>query len=174
MSVSAVAIAVVLAGGSPLTDGLPWDGHSLRVVRDDAARLVLPVPLTGVLLERRSFDKAVPGQQLRHRVVLSSVRGEAVELGVFENPKGLGLEDFVAGNLAVLRLNEHAVMEWTATRASVRALLFELPRSEQQHAQRVAVFAVGARVFVVSCRDVDDAFARAAFTALVSGLEVDR
>jgi hypothetical protein len=173
MSVSAVAIAVVLAGGSPLTDRLPWDGHSLRVVRDEGARLAMPVPLTGVLLERRTFRDAAAGEQFRHRFVLSSVRGEAVEVGVFENPKGLSVDDFVTHTLAVLRLNEHAVMEWTATRASVRALLFDLPRSEQQYAQRVAVFAVGARVFMVSCRNVDDAFALAAFTALVSGLEVD-
>jgi len=172
MFVSALAIAVVLAGGSPLDDRLPWDGKSVRLLRDDEARVAFPVPLTGALLESRHFAEATPGQH-RHRIALSSVRGEAVELAVFENPRRLSLDDFIAQVLPVLRLNEHAVMEWTATRLAVRAVQFDLPRSEQQFAQRVAVFAVGARVFVVSCRDVDDAFAVAAFAALLKGLEVD-
>lgn len=172
MTISTLALALVLAGGSPLSDPLRWDGKSLRVLHDEQARVRLPVPLTGVLVERRHFADATPGEQLRHRIALSSTQGEAVELAVFENPKRLALDVFAARTLAVLRLGEHSAMEWTATPAKVRALLFDLPRSEQQFAQRVVVFSVGARVFVVTCRNVDDAFALAAFNAVVTRLEV--
>jgi hypothetical protein len=43
-------------------------------------------------------------------------------------------------------------------------------RSGQQYASRAAVFLLGARVIVVSCRNAEDRFAVAAFEAVLAGL----
>ena len=167
-------LSLVLHGGSPLTDALPWDEVTVRVVADEASGLRLPVPLTGALLQSRHFADAKPSFQMRHVFTLSSVEGEVAEVAVFENPKQLGLEPFIAQTLGFLRINEHAEMAWTATPAKVSAVLFEHPRTGQQYARRAAVFASGGFIIVVSCRNIEDRFAAGAFAALLAGLEVKR
>ena len=172
MTAAHLLAALILTGGSPLHDGNAWDGVSLRTVTDETARVTLVVPLTGALLETHHFTDAKAGAQMRHVFTLSSLRGEAVELGVFENPEGLDLDAFLAEHLAFFRLAEHTELPWTATKQRVKAVLFEHPRTSQQYARRAAVFAVGRRVFVLSCRNLEDRFAAGAFAALLSELEV--
>ena len=167
-------VAMVLHGGSPLTDRLPWDEVTTRLVADEASGLRLPVPLTGALLQSRHFADAKPSFQMRHVFTLSSAEGEVAEVAVFENPKQLGLEAFIVQTLGFLRVNEHAEMTWTATPAKVSAVLFEHPRTGQQYARRAAVFASGGFIIVVSCRNIEDRFAAGAFAALLAGLEVLR
>lgn len=174
MSAVTLLVALLLNGGSPLEDRLPWDGVSVRVVVDEASGLRLPVPLTGVLLQSRHFADAKPAQQMRHVFTLSSVDGEVAEVAVFENPRQLALEPFIAQTLGFLRVSEHAELSWTVTPAKVSAVLFEHPRTGQQYARRAAVFALGGFVIVVSCRNLEDRFAAGAFAALLSGLEVKR
>jgi hypothetical protein len=172
--IPALLVSLMLHGGSPLADRLPWDGLTTRWVVDEASGLRLPVPLTGVLLQTRHFADAKPSLQMRHVFTLSSVDGEAVEVGVFENPKQLALEAFLAQTLGYLRLVEHAEMAWTATPAKVPAVLLEHPRTGQQYASRTAVFASGNFIIVVSCRNIEDRFAAGAFAAVLAGLEVKR
>lgn len=169
-TIGSFLVALALAGGAPLADPLPWDGVTTRVLRDEASGLLVPVPLTGVLVTARHAQKAVPGKQLRHVFSVSSHDGEVLELGVFENPKRLSLEDFVAASLPHWRVSEHTELPWTVTAAKVPALLFEQPRTGQQYASRAAVFVLGARVIVVSCRNAEDRFAVAAFEAVLAGL----
>lgn len=165
-----ILVALTLAGGAPLKDALPWDGLTTRPLVDQPSGLTLPVPLTGVLVTTRHFEQARPGEQLRHVFSLSSRDGEVVEVGVFENPKRLGLEAFIAAALPHWRVSEHTEMSWTATAAKVPAVLFEQPRTGQQYASRGAVFLLGARVIVISCRNTEDRFAVGAFEAVLAGL----
>lgn len=174
MTPTALLFAVVLTGGGQVADPLPWDGVTVRVVTDETSGVRFPVPLTGVLVESRHFSDAKPGLQMRHVFTLSSAEGEVAEVAVFENPKQLGLEAFIAQTLGFLRVSEHAEMSWTATPAKVTAVLFEHPRTGQQYARRAAVFARGGYVLVVSCRNLEDRFAAGAFAALVAQLEVQR
>ncbi len=174
MTPATLLLAVVLTGGSPIADRLPWDGVTVRMVADAASGLRFPVPLTGVLLESRHFADARPGFQMRHVFTLSSVLGEVAEVAVFENPRQLDLEAFIAQTLGFLRVSEHAELSWTATPSKVHAVLFEHPRTGQQYARRAAVFARGGFVIVVSCRNIEDGFAAGAFAALVAQLEVQR
>ena len=174
MNKIALLVSLVLHGGSPLTDRLPWDEVTTRTVTDEASGLRLPVPLTGALLQSRHFSDAKPALQMRHVFTLSSVEGEVAEVAVFENPKQLELEAFITQTLSFLRLGEHAEMAWTATPAKVKAVLFEHPRTGQQYARRAAVFSSGGFIIVVSCRNIEDRFAAGAFAALLAGLEVQR
>ena len=171
---TALLVAVVLAGGAPLKDRLPWDGVTTRTLSDEVSGLRFPVPLTGVLVEARHFADAKPGLQMRHVFTLSSGEGEVAEVAVFENPRQLALETFIAQTLGFLRVSEHAEMSWTATPSKVSAVLFEHPRTGQQYARRAAVFTRGGLVIVVSCRNIEDRFAAGAFAALVEHLEVQR
>lgn len=170
----ALLVSLLLHGGSPLMDRLPWDEVTVRVVEDAASGLRLPVPLTGLLLESRHFADAKPGLQMRHVFTLSTHDGEVAEVAVFENPQHLALEAFITQTLGFLRVVEHSEMSWTATPAKVPAVLFEHPRTGQQYARRAAVFASGGLVIVVSCRNLEDRFAAGAFAALLAGLEVRR
>lgn len=169
-TVASILVALTLAGGAPLKDPLPWDGLTTRLLVDQPSGLSVPVPLTGVLVTARHFEKARAGEQLRHVFSLSSRDGEVVEVGVFENPKRLELEPFIAAVLPHWRVSEHSELSWTATAAKVPAVLFEQPRTGQQYASRGAVFLLGARVVVVSCRNADDRFAVGAFEAVLAGL----
>lgn len=173
-ALGSLVVAMVLAGGAPLDDSLPWDGVTTRVVIDEQSGLRFPVPLTATLVESRHFPSARPGVQVQHLFTLSSTAGEVAEIALFENPKQLGLDEFVTQTLSFLRVTEHTELPWTATPAKVPALLFEHPRSSQQYARRAAVFALGSFVVVISCRNLEDRFAAGAFAALLAGLEVRR
>ena len=174
MTPAALILSLLLHGGAPLEDRLPWDQVTVRVVVDEASGVRLPIPLTGVLLQTRHFADARPAEQMRHVFTLASLDGEVAEVAVFENPRHLELEPFIVQTLGFLRINEHSEISWTATPARVRAVLFEHPRTGQQYARRAAVFATGGYVIVVSCRNVQDRLAAGAFAALISGLEVKR
>jgi hypothetical protein len=171
MSFAAVVVATLLSGGGGSADPLPWDGVSFRTLKDQGARLSLPVPLTGSLVEIRHFPEATPAQ-MTDVVVVSNQRGVLVELGVFRDRKRRPLADFVRATLPFLRAPEATSMPWTATREKVPALLFEQPRSGQQFARRDAVFRVGDRVVHLTCLDLEDRAAVAVFEALLERLEV--
>ncbi len=174
MTPATLILSLLLHGGGPLDDRLPWDGVTVRQLEDKASGVQLPVPLTGVLVQTRHFADAKPGEQMRHVFTLSSLEGEVAEVAVFENPEELALEEFISRTLGFLRVSEHSELSWTATRAKVSAVLFEHPRTGQQYARRAAVFSTGGYVIVVSCRNVQDRFAAGVFAALIAGLEVKR
>ena len=170
MAMLALLAGLVLAGGGGAADPLEWDGVTFRAWTDDASRLTFPLPLTQVLLESRHFPDAT-ALQMTDVHSLSGPRGEVVELGVFRNAKRLPLDAFIREALPFLRVSTHVEMPWLATKERVPAMLFEHPRSSQQWATRAAVFPVGDRVVLVSCRNVEDRQAVAAFEAIVASLE---
>lgn len=171
MSFAAVLVATLLSGGGGSADPLAWDGVSFRTLKDDAARLALPVPLTGSLVEIRHFPNATPAQ-MTDVVVVSNQDGVLVELGVFRDAKRRSLADFVTATLPFLRAPESTSMPWTATSEKRPAVLFEQPRSGQQFARRDAVFRVGDRVVHLTCLNLEDRAAVTVFEALLARLEV--
>lgn len=171
MSIAAVLVATLLSGGGGAADPLAWDGLTFRTLKDDAARLSLPVPLTGSLVESRHFPDATPAQ-MTDVVVVSNQAGVLVELGVFRDEKRRPLADFITATLPFLRAPDATSMPWTATKAKVPAVLVEQPRSGQQFARRDAVFRVGDRVVHLTCLNLEDRAAVTVFEALLERLEV--
>jgi len=170
MPLSSLLIAVVLAGGGGSPDPLPWDGVTLRRYEDPVARVAFPIPLTQTVLESRHFPEAAP-EQMTDVFTLVGPQVEEVELGLYRNPKQLGLDAWVTATLPFLRAPEHTVLPYFALKSRVPAVLFEQPRSSQQYARRTAVFRLGERVVVLSCRNIESPRAVAAFEAILGSLE---
>jgi hypothetical protein len=167
----ATLLALILAGGGGSTDLNRWDGVSLRRHEDRAAKVAFPIPLTQTVLTARHFSEATE-RQMKHVFTLTGPTVEEVEVGLFENPKSLGLEAWVKANLSFLRAEGNTSMPWQATPKRVPALVIEQPRSPQQYGQRVAIFRLGERMVVVSCRNVESPRAVTSFEAILAGLEV--
>jgi len=164
-------IALVLAGGGGSPDPLTWDQVSFRRYDDAAARVAFPVPLTQAVVESRHFPDATPAQ-MKDVLVVSGKDGELLEIGVYDDPKHRSLDAFVKATLPMLLTPDTTKMPWLATSERRAALLFEQPRTGQQFGRRAAVFRIGSRVVHVTCVNIEDPKAVAAFEAVVAQAEV--
>ena len=173
----ACAIALLCAVGGcaesgtgepkPAPPAATWDG--LTTVRhvERAAGLAFDVPATGYLVEARRHARALPAHKFRDSVILSGPHGVAVTVEAWDNPGGLELAAWFERHLAFSRVPPALTATGTATAARVPAILVQQPRSEQAAGRDLAVFAVGARVFRVTCHDRDDPRSRAVYERLL-------
>lgn len=171
ISVTALYVAVTLAAGGGAPDPLPWDFHSWRRYEDPKAQLAFPVPLTQTLVESRHFTGTSPGQ-MTDVITLSGPQGFELEIGVFRDAGALELEDWIASYAAFLKTADTTRLLWHATRAHLRAQLFEQPRDGQTWARRTAVFRAGNRIIKLSCLNKDDPRSEAEFETILEQLEV--
>ena len=126
----------------------------------------------GLRLEAEHFDHDEPGQ-IKHSLTLAGPRGAALSVDIWSNPTRLPLARWFDRHLAFVR-DGHAAVDWVPlTRHQVMGMLIERPRTPQAYGQRIALFALGARVIRVSCYDRDEPDALAAFEQVVGTFELE-
>ncbi len=166
----AFATLLILAGTGPVEPGpyaAPWDGLSFRPWEDAAAGISFEVPLAGFLLEARHFDPSLPVEKAKHLLTLSGPDGPEVTIDVFVDPKKPDAWTFFERNLSFMRDEETSVASAVVSALHVPGLLLTQPRSGQSFGHKAAVFAVGDRIFRVTCLDKDAPRARKVFERLL-------
>lgn len=103
------------------------------------------------------FSRALPAHKIRDLVTVTGPGGVAVTVDAWDNPEGLALAPWFERHLAFMRVPPALTAEGTAAAARVPALLVSQPRSEQSLGRDVAVFALGGRIYRITCHDRDDA-----------------
>ena len=168
-----VALTILLAveAGGGAVPGPAWDGFSFRSHSDEVSGLRFDLPLTGMLFESRHFERDAPALRVRDTLTLFGANGPAVSVDVWHNPEGLELARWFQANLSFLLEKDTAVLSRSATRLRVEARVLEQPRTGQAFARKVAVFALGKRVFRVTCVNRDDRDSLAAFDRLLDSFE---
>ena len=173
----ALVVALSLGAGPAPELGPPWDGESFRGHVDGAARVAFEVPLTGFLLEARHFeprgDGADDSNKVKHLLTLSGPGGPDVTVDVWESPRPVDVVKFVDAWLGFLRDADTTTVSVAVTPRRVEGLLFAQPRSGQSFGRLTAVFAVGARVFRITCLDKDDVRARAVFERVLETFDAE-
>ncbi len=123
-----------------------------------------PVPALGIRFEplpagyhvdARRFSRELPPHKIRDLVTVTGPDGVAVTVDVWDNPEGLALAPWFERHLAFVRVPPALTADGTATAARVPAILVAQPRSDQAAGRDIAVFAVGRRVYRVTCHDRD-------------------
>ena len=126
----------------------------------------------GLRLEAEHFAHSEPSQ-IRHALTLAGPRGPELAVDLWSNPARLPLARWFDRHLAFVR-DGHAAVDWVPlTRHHVMGMLIERPRSPQAYGQRIALFALGARVIRVTCLDRDEAGALAAFEEVIRSFELE-
>jgi hypothetical protein len=161
------AVAVAAAPGGP---AVAWDGVSYRRHHDPPSGLTLDVPVMGHVLEARHYDTTPP--RARHILTLRGPGGVAAAIDVWPDEGGDDLDRFFAARFGFLLAPGATVVEATATRAPVRALLVTQPRSPQAPGRTTTVCAAAGRYLRVTCPDVDDPGRRAVCERVVASLGV--
>jgi hypothetical protein len=151
----------------PAAGAAKWDGQSYRGYSDEASGLSFEVPLAGFLLEARHFEPELPVGQVKHLFTLSGPTGPEVTVDVWVDPSKPDVSAFFEAYLAFMRDGETAIASGVVSKQRVAGLLLAQPRSGQSFGRKAAVFAVGDRVFRITCLDKDDARARKVFERLL-------
>ena len=175
MIVSLLTLGFLVATG-PVRPGpyvAPWDEASFRGYQDSAAGISFEIPLSEFLLEAVHFDSALPIEKVKHLLTLSGPGGPQVTVDVWVDPSREGVWPFFEKYLAFMRGEQTSVASVVISRQRVQGILLLEPRSGQSYGHKVAVFAVGARVFRVTCLDKDDPRALKVFDHLVESFDAE-
>jgi len=175
--VLAACAGALLAGGDasfPGADSPPWDGTTWRRFDDAATGLSFDVPMQGFRVESRHFDPKTPPGTVKDSLLVSGPAGLETTIDVFANPRKLPPERYFAEHLEFLVGPESSVYGSAAGVRRGSAILVDSPRRPGTFAQRTAVFAIGSRVLVVRCNDVEDARAVKGFERVLETLDAGR
>jgi len=148
-----------------------WDGQNFRVYKDEASGVSFEVPLTGFLLEARHFEPGLPVVQAKHLFTLSGPNGPEVTIDVWVDASKPDVASFFEAHLAFMRDGETSIASVVVSKQHVAGMLLSQPRSGQSFGRKAAVFAVGDRVFRITCLDKDDERARKVFERLVQSFD---
>lgn len=151
----------------PSTPAAKWDGQSFRRYADEASGLSFEVPLAGFLLEARHFEPELPVGQVKHLFTLSGPNGPEVTVDVWVDPSQPGVAAFFEAHLSFMRDGETSLASVVVSKQRAAGMLLAQPRSGQSFGRKAAVFAVGDRVFRITCLDKDDERARKVFEHLL-------
>lgn len=143
---------------------------------DSKTRMALPTP-SGVTVKAEHFRTDLPAYKFRHLFEMGTVEAPpSVFIEVWDNPTRQPLEDWFYENMQHLLHEETRISHREVTRAQVRAIVLEQPRSEQAISLAFAIFAVEGQVYRVSCTDSDAElgnFNRGLFETVLAGMEVE-
>ena len=176
MCSAAIMLLIALEGGAPIdlsVSGPAWDGESFRVHVDGPSRISFETPLSGFLVEARHFDADLPVEKVKHLLTLAGPGGPEVTVDVWVALEPVELSKFFDTYLDFLRQADTSVVSVAVTPRRVAGLLLSQPRSGQSFGHLSAVFAIGARVFRITCLDKDDARARTVFEHVLESFEAE-
>jgi hypothetical protein len=154
----------------PAPPASTWDGRGFARQVDRAAGLAFDLPAAGYHLAAERFPRTTPPRKIKDLLTVTGPQGVAVTVDVWHDPEGLALAAWFERHLAFMRAPDALVGDGTATAARVPAILVAQPRSEQAAGRDAAVFAVGSRVFRVTCHDRDDPRSQAVYARLLATL----
>lgn len=159
-----------LSPGPVVAAAPPLDAGFRRAV-DRTTGVKLPLPAVGYHLRGDHYPANLPPQKWTDRVTVVGPEGPVLEVHVWRNVEGQRLDDWFDRHLGSLPLA--TLTRGSATRHGVPALLLDLPRSPQAARQRVAVFALGDRVYRLVCLDGDAPRDAQLFERAVAGFAVE-
>lgn len=159
------------AAGAPAPGpAVSFDGWHRALDRTTGVKLVLPA---GYHLRGDHYPPNLPPQKMTDRLTVVGPDGELLEVQQWRNVEGLGLDDWFERYLGSLRAAEPILARGSAAAQGVAAVFLELPGSPQSARLRMAVFALGDRVFRVVCLDADDERASLIFERTLEGFDVE-
>jgi hypothetical protein len=168
LAVAALGCGEGAGAPKPAPPAATWDGRGFARHVDGPAGLAFDLPAAGYHVATERFPRTTPPRKIKDIVTLTGPQGVAVTVDVWHDPEGLALAAWFERHLAFMRTPDALVGDGTATAARVPAILVAQPRSEQAAGRDAAVFAVGGRVFRVTCHDRDDARSQAAYARLLA------
>jgi hypothetical protein len=149
----------------------PLDGWHRAIDRTTGAKLLLPAD--GYHLQGEHYQPGLPPQKMTDRLSVVGPKGSALEVQVWHNVEGLELDAWFERYLGSLRAADSTPARGSATEQRVPAIFLEFPKSPQSTRQRMAVFALGERVYRFVCFDADDESAALLFERALAGFAVE-
>jgi hypothetical protein len=173
----AAACAVTVAGCELDSPSPPAPPAALTASAAPARRFLDPVTGVGFELEGGLQAEAEhhgggDPSRIRSSLVIGPPLQPLVGVDLWENPSRLSLPDWFEAHLAFVR-DRHAVIRWSVgARQRTLTMLIERPRSPQAFGQRIALLALRGQVVRITCYDVDEPVAAAAFERALSSFEL--
>lgn len=165
-------LAALAGGGASGEPGaIAWDGRSTKLHVDEVARVRFAVPAAGFLVTAHHFPPDAPPGAARDSLLVAAQGDQVLLVETYANPEGLSARRFLDKYLSYLRDPATTALAGTAGKAEAPAILLDQPRSGQAFGQRIAVFALGARVFKIACPDRDDPVKLRLFERAVASFE---
>jgi hypothetical protein len=157
------------AAGAPLVAATaPRD---VRVYRDRAAGCSFAYP-AGLHAVTDHYDLALPPRKFKHAVTLSGASGPVLRVEVWHNDEGLAQEAWFDKYMAFTLAGKATSSARAVGLARAPAIVVDQPRI-QAPARRLAVVAIGERVFRITCLDREDPASREAFETVARSFDAE-
>jgi hypothetical protein len=118
------------------------------------------------------YDLTLPPRKFKHAVTLSGAGGPVLGVEVWHNEEGLPQEAWFDKYMAFTLAGEATRSARAVGSARAPAIVVDQPRI-QAPARRLAVVAIGERVFRITCLDHEDPQSRAAFEMVVETFDAE-
>ena len=161
------------AQAAPVAPGAAAPFGDWHRAMDRTTGVKLLMPAEDFHLQGEHYQPGLPPQKMTDRLSVVGPKGAALEVQVWHNVEGLELDAWFERYLGSLRAADPTPARGVATEQRAPAIFLEFPRSPQSTRQRMAVFALGDRVYRLVCFDADDESAVLLFERALAGFAVE-